>query len=268
MAQTGSSHKSQRSQQKLTSRSPIPLSSSMEGHLKKYAIAAAGLGFLTLANAADGQVVYTPARMDVSNGDFFLDLNCGPSIQYWLADVLETSTYGGTRELALNGSTYASVLEDSKGPALLAKGASIGPGQNFVNAFQKERVMASAYHIIYYFSYNGVGGNWANAQNGYLGLKFNIQGQAHYGWAEFSVKAQVDRRRVQHIDARLLGYAYEATPNVPITAGDKSGGSSSASSSASAAVPGTLSAWALGSSKVGRCPDYEPFGSGPRKRQH
>ena len=251
----------------IASRTRALLSASIERHLKTYAAAAAGIGFLAIANPATAQVVYTPAKIDFTNGDLFLDLNCGPSIQFWLADVLETSTYGGTRELALNGSTYASVLEDSKGPSVLAKGATVGPGQNFVNAFQNERVMATAYHFVYYFSYNGVGGNWANAQSGYLGLKFNILGQAHYGWAEFGVKAQVDRHRVQHMDARLLGYAYESIPNVGIAAGDKSGGSSEASfPSASAPAAGTLSALALGAPKVGRCPDFEPHGSARRKR--
>ncbi|HZQ70729.1 MAG TPA: hypothetical protein VFA68_19535 [Terriglobales bacterium] len=264
MAQNEFLQKPQPSEKGMASRAKALLSASIERHLKTYAAAAAGIGLLAVAGPAAAQVVYTPAKIDFTNGDLFLDLNCGPSIQFWVADVLETSTYGGTREFALNGSTYASVLEDSKGPAVLPKGATVGPGQNFVNAFQNERVMATAYHFVYYFSYNGVGGNWANAQNGYLGLKFNILGQAHYGWAEFSVKAQVDRRRVQHVDARLLGYAYESAPNVAITTGDKAGGGSSSSAGAPAA--GTLSALALGAPKAGRCPDFEPHGSTRSKR--
>jgi len=47
---------------------------------------------------------------------------------------------------------------------------------------------------------------------GYLGLTFQIDGETHYGWVLVSVSNRVE-------GARLLGYAYETTTNMPINAG-------------------------------------------------
>ena len=62
-------------------------------------------------------------------------------------------------------------------------------------------------------------GNWLNATNRYLGLKFTIHGKIHYGWARLSVQAQMPPA----ITAILTGYAYETVPNKPIIAGKTHG---------------------------------------------
>ena len=51
---------------------------------------------------------------------------------------------------------------------------------------------------------------WHGANPPYLGLKFMIDGQVHYGWARVDVAAR---------SVILTGYAYETIPNKPITAG-------------------------------------------------
>jgi len=60
-----------------------------------------------------------------------------------------------------------------------------------------------------------VWGSWINVKNRYLGVKFKIEGEAHYGWARLSVKVQEPFT----ITATLTGYAYETIPNKPIIAG-------------------------------------------------
>jgi hypothetical protein len=61
-------------------------------------------------------------------------------------------------------------------------------------------------------------GPWANVANRYLGLKFQIKGKTHYGWARMTVKlSRAD------ITATLTGYAYETIPNRPIVAGKTKG---------------------------------------------
>jgi hypothetical protein len=61
-------------------------------------------------------------------------------------------------------------------------------------------------------------GPWINVQQKYLGLKFLINGQTHYGWARFTVH-QVTYCKMR---AELTGYAYESDANTPIVTGQTS----------------------------------------------
>ena len=66
-------------------------------------------------------------------------------------------------------------------------------------------------------------GQFANGGKGvrdrYLGLKFVINGQTHYGWARFSVS--IPNAKVLNYTAILTGYAYETEPHMPIVAGQQ-----------------------------------------------
>lgn len=66
-------------------------------------------------------------------------------------------------------------------------------------------------------------GPWANGgkgvKNRYLGFKFKINGQFHYGWARLTVTTTPHSAYT----ATLTGYAYETTPNKGIVAGQESG---------------------------------------------
>jgi hypothetical protein len=57
-------------------------------------------------------------------------------------------------------------------------------------------------------------GPWRDAHDLYLGLKFFIHGEAHFGWARLSYHTGT---------MSLTGYAYETVANKPITAGAESG---------------------------------------------
>jgi hypothetical protein len=62
-------------------------------------------------------------------------------------------------------------------------------------------------------------GYWRNVTDRYLGLKFKIHGNYHYGWARLTTKF------VNHytVEATLTGYAYETIPNKPIITGETKG---------------------------------------------
>jgi hypothetical protein len=60
-----------------------------------------------------------------------------------------------------------------------------------------------------------VWGSWVNVNNRYLGIKFEINGETHYGWARLSVQVQLPLT----VTATLTGYAYETVPNKSIVAG-------------------------------------------------
>jgi hypothetical protein len=63
-------------------------------------------------------------------------------------------------------------------------------------------------------------GAWANGGNGvrnrYIGIRFTIKNQIHYGWARISVSKWP-------FATTLTGYAYETIPNKPIIAGKTKG---------------------------------------------
>jgi hypothetical protein len=61
------------------------------------------------------------------------------------------------------------------------------------------------------------GGPWKDAHNRYLGLRFSVNGETHYGWARLTVTAKGG------LVATLTGYAYETVPNRPVIVGKISG---------------------------------------------
>jgi hypothetical protein len=69
-------------------------------------------------------------------------------------------------------------------------------------------------------------GKWRDVNNRYLGLKFQIHGKTHYGWARLSVQLQQNFQ----ITATLTGYAYEIIPGKGIRAGQTGGQADDATS--------------------------------------
>jgi hypothetical protein len=62
-------------------------------------------------------------------------------------------------------------------------------------------------------------GPWLGVKNRYLGLKFQIRGTSHFGWARLSVVSTEN----SITSAALTGYAYETVANKPIIAGKTKG---------------------------------------------
>ena len=66
-------------------------------------------------------------------------------------------------------------------------------------------------------------GQWANGgeglKNGYLGLKFLLNGKVHYGWARVSLTVKNNWFNT----ATLTGYAFETIPNKSIIIGKTQG---------------------------------------------
>ena len=80
----------------------------------------------------------------------------------------------------------------------------------------------------------GAWGNLPLIPYRYLGVKFEIDGKTHYGWARMIVKVAG-----VNITATLTGYAYETIPNKTIIAGKKS---DSEESTTLSDTPGTADA--------------------------
>jgi hypothetical protein len=81
-----------------------------------------------------------------------------------------------------------------------------------------------------YIGENGIGystaGPWKETTRAFLGLKFIIQGQVHYGWARLNVTATTapgTGGRSAGIYGAISEYAYETVPNKPIRTGQTGG---------------------------------------------
>jgi hypothetical protein len=79
-------------------------------------------------------------------------------------------------------------------------------------------------------------GNFNNVTNRFIGVRFRVNGQTHFGWIGF--------RSVKGFVATLAGWAYETEPNKAIVAGDR--GESEDLAEMKAAQPTGLELLAMG----------------------
>ena len=181
------------------------LSLATERSLCHYVLAAraAGVGFLALAVPIEAKIVYTPAHHVVTHGGSYkLDLNHDGVTDFTLKVRFSTSCSGFISSLSVkpaagNGAQGWTGLQPYA--FALKGGARIGPADYFPG-----REMASVHYR----------GSWVNVRNRYLGLRFKVKGQTHFGWARLSVQVQSQR-----VVGTLTGYAYETLPNKAIVAG-------------------------------------------------
>jgi hypothetical protein len=175
------------------------------------AAGAAGVSMLALSQPAEAKIVYTPAHVTIGpRTGFALDLNNDGVVDF----VISNWQYGHVSHLSIyHGASANQVMVKNlaygSAPDLFA-GVLIGPQRVFENAgFMAQQSSVSGN------SRND--GPWDNVHNRYLGLKFSLNGETHYGWARLTVTAKGS------IVATLTGYAYETVPNRPIMAGKTSG---------------------------------------------
>lgn len=202
-------------------------SASMERTLDAYGLvaAAAGVGLLVFVAPACAEIVYTPSTFTVTLGTRFIDVDGDGVSDFVIADQFFPPNAGdpviGRRKLDVRGQAGAAVASSHLGAAALFNGDVIGSPHPFVDVHQEPALMVGG--VSYYVGSTGTccfspSGNWQNLKQRYLGLKFTIKGETHYGWARFSVKLPFEV--TAPIKATLLGFAYETTPNQPIIAGD------------------------------------------------
>jgi hypothetical protein len=198
---------------------PTQGSKSLQTQLNMYALAAkaAGVGALAVAPVAQAKVVYTPTNQVIQrNGVYNLDVNGDGTVDF-LIQQWNYGLWASDNQLLADPAVGNGVLGNRSAAAALNSGASIGPNQSFIAGGQNGENMIDVTHT----TTGGpsfVGGAWANVRNKYLGLKFQIAGETHYGWARLTVT-----REFFHFTAILTGYAYETTPNQAIKAGQTSG---------------------------------------------
>jgi len=207
------------------------LSDSLSRQLTTYAqvTAAAGVSVLALAGASDAEIVYTEVhQVTRSSFPLYIDLNHDGINDF----IFRETYYAGSSgfEIGLDASGFgrnrvAGKRFQSSGGYFfsaayaLPAGAQIGPEGNFPVRFpfmameHFDRIDPQSYSELGLWAGKGKG-----VRNRYLGLKFVVRGEIHYGWARFSVTLG-HQRQVGDVVGTLTGFAYETIPNKPIIAG-------------------------------------------------
>jgi hypothetical protein len=218
------------------SRKTFKISDSLNRQLNAYAhvASAAGVSVLALAGASEAKVVYTETYQVMHAGfPLYIDLNHDGINDFQL----RTEFYRGTSglEVGLGASAYRNTDNAVAGSrfsrsgyflsaaSALPAGARIGPEGNFSVhfPFMAEELFPKGGGSQY--SYLGPwAGKGKGVRNRYLGLRFVVDGEVHYGWARLSV-ALGHHRQSGDVSGVLTGYAYETVPNKPIIAGQTTG---------------------------------------------
>jgi hypothetical protein len=227
-----------------SSRPMSRLSPRLHQRINAYALAAsaAGIGVLT-APSAEGRIVYTAAHVAIQ-GEYDLDLNHDGISDFTFVNSssCDLSCHAGVEAFprgAKNG------IEGKHFADALRRGAAIGPRQRFTS-HSTGMVMVSS-------TSGKTRGPWANVSDRFLGLKFVVKNQLHFGWARFNVKHE--GVGYDAFTVTLTGYAYETIPNKRIIAGQTEGAGNEtgveqfgpASVAAPTPKPVTLGLLALGS---------------------
>jgi hypothetical protein len=199
-------------------RATAELPKTLHEQLNMYAVAAgaAGVGLLALAQPAEAKIVYTRSHRVIGiNQHFNLDLNHDGKTDFTVGDATRNSTSGGVNSLIALGASPNGVegIVGTRGffAAALRKGTVIPKG-HFSN---DGRMIFYCSGFLSCSRTSSRRGYWFNVANRYLGLKFKIDNQFHYGWARLSVQF-VNR---SDVTITLTGYAYETLAGKSIKAG-------------------------------------------------
>jgi len=206
-------------------------SEQLHSRLAMYSIAAgaAGVGLLALASPASAEIIYTHANVRLRGNDnqnYYLSLTNGQTTDFILRAFWTPSTFGSG---GVSGVSVSPAMGNGAGGSG-GSAAALAPG-DVIDGDHKFAGTEMAWMKTFFGSDFGAGGRWKNVKNGYLGLKFKIDGETHYGWARLTIRNQAP------LTAVLTGYAYETEPNTPIVAGQTSGTDRAPSASAGAADP-------------------------------
>jgi len=235
---------------------PANLSDWMHQRLDMYALAAtaAGVSMLACSPHAEAKVIFANTWIPITPTTSItnIDLNGDGVVDFVLSNRWRRTTCSfacasfATMKVLPQGSGNA-VWGTNSYASALGSGVSVGskgelqPGNEFMGKESHfEESQSSSYR-----SY----GPWRQTTNRYLGVKFIIQGEVHYGWVRVDVAAATSG-----IYAAVSGYAYETVQNQSILTGQKSGAAKrrnnekpgSASIDAPAPALGSLGTLAMG----------------------
>jgi len=185
-----------------------------------YSVAAlaAGVSMLAMAQSADAEVVITRANLPVTYLSWVtLDLNNDGTDDFrFLVPIYGDFSYSANVTVAplTGGEVVGSPHWFGPYASALFRGAKIGPSAHFSSGVNThsgvtiERIKGTFRGATHLY------GNWkGNPHNGYLGVKFLINGETHFGWVRLSVTSTFP------LNTYITGYAYETVAGKKILAG-------------------------------------------------
>ncbi|MCH8902928.1 MAG: T9SS type A sorting domain-containing protein [Bacteroidetes bacterium] len=179
---------------------------------------------IAVSGSAEAKVVYTDINPDLTfntNLDTFkLDLDNNAVLDFMINLKINSAagffgnsvTASPLAANAINASTTTITISTKvyvrKTPYAMIANDPIGSAQMWQTA--ASQFLALSFKVPLNF---GTAGNWPGATDKYLGLKFDIGGQTHYGWARLTISATA-------ISFTIKDYAYEDIADTVILAGD------------------------------------------------
>jgi hypothetical protein len=202
--------------------------------LKLYSAAAiaAGVGALALAQPAEAEVVITRKTIAIPINSYYfpppkpvpISLN-NNGINDFSFSIYSFAYHQASRFLNVWPLEGGAVMgKDGPGingfseffASVVPRGGKIGPSAHFSSKAYGARIedeikWANSSSETFFRTY----GNWGkNPSNTYLGVKFLIDGETHYGWVRLTVSSGAN-----FLTATITAYAYETEANKQILAG-------------------------------------------------
>lgn len=168
---------------------------------------------LAAGNLANAQVIYTdiPDTTLLTGDTYPLDLNNDGITDYVMGVTPNLNSTFNSVEIYVSSATNTNAVAASLGPAsyyypfLIESGALINQADTWLPAFP----FAS---LLFIYTTGVIQGNWQGGiADGFMGLRFKISGQTHYGWVRLDVASDAK-------SAVIKDYAYNSTPDSGIVA--------------------------------------------------
>jgi len=200
-------------------KSPERLTAKLQNRIDNKLIAyaaAAGASIVAFIQPVSAEIVFTSAHQAIPpNVTIEIDLNHDGITDFTIENKAITSVKPGSFDedlIIAGGAQPSNQMFGSLGGPITAAALPA----NFTVSSNAGLLVSGGimFQCIQGFS-TGTAGPWKNVQRQFLGLKFTINGETHFGWARLSLQA------LQGCKNRTLlsGYAYETEPNRPIHAG-------------------------------------------------
>jgi hypothetical protein len=218
-------------------RNAVRLSRSLEKNLLAYAAAATG-SLAPFAQPANAEIIYTPSNIPITEafvGSAItqFDINNDGVSDFAFINFAYFTHGLGASFLAVSpdvtGNEIVGVLvkgQKQVSAAAMSAGQTVGSTANLQS---DELVLGGVFLGSVSETHQG---GFLTVETAYLGLKFLVNGQVHYGWARIKFIAPGG-----YAGASIAGYAYESVPNQPIVVGRISGTAGKSQPSGQSASP-------------------------------
>jgi hypothetical protein len=179
------------------------------------AAAAASVSMLALAPKAHGSVVITNTNIPITEKGISIDLNHDGITDVHFKYFSNPGASDGSWYFSVKGVVGNAIDAGGEDALALARSAKIGPSAHFGNTSANPLLMENKYCNFYGCKLTGDWG--ANQPNKFVGVKFKIKGQIHYGWIRVTITT--NKVSGEPMKGTVTEYGYETIANKTVLAG-------------------------------------------------